>query len=911
MGGAASAAVARNESSSRRKGADKDKNRSSNVAATDSAARAASTERSRRFMENWIEPERVRMPSFQEHGLVRQGVLETMEPLGTIPKPAMIKKLTGIGREGSPTSSARGGKKKIILKRKNGASMGNNSATGAAGPASSALGMPELLSGTQSPTPSTVATPQPATSPTPAPVPEHSSVTTVMQNSSPTPTPKVEHLETPAIIPLSDAISEITPESQLDSASQPPPSSPPTMWDNIHRDHLRPPGSTSNPFLPDPIKESIEEAGSQNLPGSPQSAHSSASTYDSVTDEYYKRGTAIPARPIFNMSHRRVAGVEGATFPAGGDEDAEVAISSACTQQRIPQPPLGPRYTDAELGRIVQQKEIVRTAIEYGVAEAVKHRCYVDAYALRVGYDENQDNARFLLQTEAVYRQMATREAAGEWARTLQPYKTQGLDKQKALKYFVPEAESDKDFDFETHKPLQAPYLHLISIDMKEVRNPRRKRATPLGNSADEAQNHDHDESAVQPLVSETHSHEAHAQPDEAEQPERVATPPRKRQKTQTQTRDSSHAHKASIPSAAATRAMETADEGNVASSPARSTRAGSNISDISSLSSARSITPVEEAEDTPIQAAEASGNGNGNQASMQEVEQGELQVQGQLGGRPGLGVQASGTNTAHAEQAAVPVQPITLEPLRRLPARNARKNLAKNAYLVLPPDSDAFSNNSNLDSHSHPDSSNNTNLANNNHDPDPDAMSLGKSQHNKGEGSVSTNSLSSKTQQLSKRSQRGLPDYAPANKLDPADDKMLKRAAARKRTQDLTEKIRSTKPSFVRREPLQNSSAPERPVSSSSELSSVPEVEELGLELELELEREREREPVAQKGRAPGARATRANKRGHEEIEEDNTPFSEDFGIEGGTSTGGPSRAVTPRPQKKQKKEVRRFKQS
>lgn len=870
-------------------------------------------------MENWIEPERVRMPSFQEHGLVRQGVLETMEPLGTIPKPAMIKKLAGIGREGSPTtSSARGGKKKIILKRKNGASMGNSSAgastvAGAsAGPASSALGVPELLSGTQSPTPSTVATPQAGTSPTPAPVPERSSASTILQHSPSTPTPKAEPLETPALIPLSDAVSEITPEPRLDSATEPAPSSPPpNLWDNIHRDELRPPASTLNSFPSDPIKESIEGNASRNTPGTPQSVHSSASTYDSVTDEYYKRGTSIPGRSLFGVLDRQGdAGLEGARSLSHLEADEDGPASSTRAHQRVPQPSLGPWYTEAELSRVLQQKEVIKTAIEYGVAEAIKHHCYVDAYALRVAYDENQDNARFLLQTEAVYRQMATGEAAGEWARTLQPYKSQGLEDHKALKYFVPEAERDKDFDFATRKPQQAPYLHLISIDMREVRNPRRGRATPpaaAASNASEAPNHNHEDQSTMPLqASETDSHEAHAQPDEAEQPERVATPPRKRQKTQTQTRDSSRARKASTPSAAAARAMDTATRGKVPVSPEpRNIRAGSSISDVSSLSSARSITPVEEVEDKTgqaVQTAQPSGNLKANRVSMQQKEQGVSDLQDQVGDYSGLGAQVSGTNTAPPEQAAAPVQPITEAPTRRLPARKARDNLARNAYLVLPPESDAVSNNPNLNSHSQSHSSNNTNLANTNHH-DSDTMSLGKSQQHSGQDSAPTNHSSSKSQQPSKRSQRGLPDYAPANKLDPADDKMLKRAAARRRTQELTEKIRSNKPSFVRGESTHASSAPERPGSSSSELSSVPEVEELEMELE----------QVAQpkKGSASGARATRSNKRGHDEMDDVLTPFSEDFGVEAGSSTGGPSRAVTPRPQKKQKKEVRRFKQS
>lgn len=949
VGGGVAGAGRSDGTSSRGRGSDKDKVRGSSstaaAASTASAARTASTERSRRFMENWIEPERVRMASFQEHGLVRQGVLETMEPLGTVPKPALIKKLTGVGKEGSPTPSARAvKKKKIILTRK---SVPNSAtaaaAAAAAGPASSALGLPELMSDLQSPSPSTVATPHLGTSPisTPAPAtgPDQSSVSTALRDSSPTPAPKEDLLETHTRLPPSD------PMSESDPASQPAPSSPPNLWDNIHRDHLRPPPSTSNPFLADPVKESVEGIVPRKMPGTPQSVHSSASTYDSVTDEYYKRGTSIPSRSLFNVPYRRVAGVDGMRSASVMDADEDLTAHFARMQSRITRPPFGPWYTDAELTRIVNQKDVVKTAIERGVAEAIKHRCYVEAYALRFAYDEHQDDARFLLQTEAVYRQMATKEAAGEWARKLHPYKRRGNENQTALKYFVPEAETDKDFDVETHKPLQGPYAHLVSIDLSEVRNIRPKRATT---SAVEGQILNEVQNIAQPHVGETSSHEAQAQPEESEEPERVATPPRKRQKTQTQTqtrtRDSSKVGEAQTPSA---RAMDNAKGGTEGALAAiRETRAGSNISDVSSLSSARSITPVgepvEEAEQ-PEQAAQvaqaaqealAQASGNGNQAltqDMQEGKQGEQPVQGQLGAGASAGAEdvagvatatgatagVDGLGTSTTQQAAAAAQPITgAEPLRRLPARRARK-LAPNAYLlVLPPDSDAasdsnFNPQSHSDAHSHS-HSHSSNLANANNSPAPDSMSLGKQQqdNNAKDPALSTNNATTTTSSSSKapkRSQRGLPDYAPAHKLDPADDKLLMRLAAQKRTQEQTQAAQAKHDSFVRHgSPQPLASDDVRPASSSSSLSSVPDAEVMDADAVLE-----DMTLKARAGAGAASRATRAAKRSHDEIDLENTPFSVDFGGDAGTSTGGPSRAVTPRPQKKQKKEVRRFKQS
>lgn len=635
--------------------------------------------------------------------------------------------------------------------------------------------------------------------------------------------------------------------------------------------------------------------------------HSSASTYDSVTDEYIKRGTSIPSRSLFNMPYRRVAGIEGAGSASAVDADEDPMTAFARVQQHIPQPPLGPWYTDAELARIVKQKAVVKTAIECGVAEALKHRCYVDAYALRFAFIDHQDDPRFLLQTEAIYRQMATKEAAGEWARTLQPYKAQGDENQTALKYFVPEAETDKDFDGETHKPLPAPYAHLVSIDLSEVRNTRRRLAT---SSALEAQDHDNDNNMAQPHVGETLSHEAQAQPDEAEEPERVATPPRKRQKTQTKTRDSLQVREASTTSA---RAMDNVNGGqNVASPVLRETRAGSNISDVSSLSSARSITPVGELLVETAQAAQTSGD-QASTKNMQDGEQGVQEVQRQLGqdgsvseGVSGVAAGVDGSNTA--EQATPPVQPIKG---RRLPARKARDSLGPNAYLlypVLPSDSDATANSNANPRQSRNHSHHSFNSANNS--PTPDPMSLGKQnpppQDHSAKDSASKNvNTSSSSFKPPKRSQRGMPDYAPAQQLDPTDDKVLMRMAAQKKTHERTEEARAKDDSYVRRESAKvDASSEVRPGSSSSSLSSVPEVEMEDAELE----------QINLKARAAmsaGARATRATKRTHDEVDGDDTPFSIDFGGEAGTDTGVPSRAVTPRPPKKQKKELRRFKQS
>ncbi|KAI6391118.1 hypothetical protein MCOR23_009140 [Pyricularia oryzae] len=50
------------------------------------------------FMERWLEPQVQSKASFQEAGLIRQGVLENMAPLGTLPKPAVTRAAAAEGK---------------------------------------------------------------------------------------------------------------------------------------------------------------------------------------------------------------------------------------------------------------------------------------------------------------------------------------------------------------------------------------------------------------------------------------------------------------------------------------------------------------------------------------------------------------------------------------------------------------------------------------------------------------------------------------------------------------------------------------------------------------------------------------------------------------------------------------------
>lgn len=744
--------------------------------------RSASIERSRRFMESWIEPDRAKLTSFQEDGLIRQGVLETMEPLGTRPKPAMIKKLVGIGREASPTSSARGKLtgKRIVLKRKTGANAAVPS-SGRMTPGYAPSGPPEPLSGTQSPTPApstTIATPQTATSPINTPQPF-----LVPQNSSPD-----------QDLPATPNRGMVPSLASKDGPGQKMPSLPPAAL-------------STEPFLPDPVKQSIEEP--QNLPTTPRSI---ADTYD--TDDECRR----------ELSPQVV----------------EPSMSTRLT---------GPIYIASELARIIEHKEVVKTAIEKGVSEALRHFQYIDAWALQFMYDDKEEDARFLLLTEAVFTQTATPEALGEWARELHAFKLLAMQGNTAVRHFVPESRTDENYELPQAVP--AKYGDLITMDMTKLRD--------VNNYIEEPE-------------PEGGASRAEAEA-EAEQEERVATPPRKRQKTSS-CESPTMARKASNFAARASAMKKAGISSEVAKSPLRQRqRLPSEDSDLSSLSSLASLSPSPE----PDQWADSVRDSKEKVASINLHRQ--LSVSSQL----------NGTNEATPDEAVASAQPIA-GGRRRAPARARRSgpnNLAPERAGPVPGPSHGASNFTSK-SKAKPNSDLNS------RNPSPDYH------HSNNEDSSHT-----VTTQPSKRSRRGMPNFDPQFCLRQDDEGTVRRRMARNTTLRLTQEARMKEDSFVRNDSIGALSPPERPASSHSSLSSLSILEEGGFEDAIP----EVAAPIVRV--APSsARATRAAKRNHDDAEDDATPFSLDFPVEAGTIATS-SRMGTPRPNKKQRTGGRRLKLS
>ncbi|ROW12423.1 hypothetical protein VMCG_00809 [Cytospora schulzeri] len=804
-GGAAAGAGARARNSNDRGGKDRDRERDS-AKARESRDASSSLDRSRQFMEAWIEPERARLASFQEDGLVRQGVLETMEPLGARPRPAVFKKLFGASspfhREGSaavasagtgagagqdgggastPGARKGGAKRIVVLKRKN----GKGEKVASDGINSNANGRPGLI------------------------------------------------LKLNLKLNLNFNLNLL----------------------NLHHSTTFPPSYAANPFLPDPIKQSIE--GPPSLPTRLPTTPSSVALYNDADDStFFKRESSAQSAPILDMARTRAAasqqarartGSATASASAGNGADklatSEPAGYVPQAQHQAPRQN-GPYITEAETARIVQplQKEVVTKAIESGVNECLKHHHYDKAYAYRQIYDEYHDNPQFLLLAESIFRQTASTDAVFRWGLLIQHKIAEGQKDNTAVMYFVPEARDNKDFV--PHQPQPAPYRDLITLDLSRLQDlagdsdcKKRSHDEISDESVPESEPQPQSEPEQQQVQTKV---EFEVQSETAKiDPEPVATPPRPPKRQKLQTRE---------PSSARSTGRKTASRGmngrENASPSRRKTRSGSVASD-SSLSSARSVTPpppppAQEVADEDKQVQDV---GDAQSSAAAGVVDGE---------RPSSADAPNAEASAQEPEPAAQPQPMTTRP-RRAPARRGRNANASQ------PDS----NNSQQQQRNSP--STNAPAVNGTPAPPP--------------------------QQRSRNPRRGAPDFTPTQKLDENDEITKRRRAAKEFTINLTNRARSQVISDVRHEPRPGE--PMRDQSPQSDLSSVPEVEDL------------EPSPppppaTAQSGRS--ARAARQNKRQHSQVDgDDDVQATPPSFPPAEPSTTVTSRAVTPiRPAKR-----------
>ncbi|KAI1457261.1 hypothetical protein F4805DRAFT_199831 [Annulohypoxylon moriforme] len=135
---------------------------------------------------------------------------------------------------------------------------------------------------------------------------------------------------------------------------------------------------------------------------------------------------------------------------------------SSPVQAAAPSPqPVTFRAPASTLGR-VPDKELVDKVVEIAVDEALRLYRYPTAWALRLLYDENSSDPRFVAMVEDIFQQRADVESIKEFNRLVSDKKKDGKKDNKGCYYFVPPSTGSR---FTPHKPKAAPYSDLVKMD--------------------------------------------------------------------------------------------------------------------------------------------------------------------------------------------------------------------------------------------------------------------------------------------------------------------------------------------------------------------------------------------------------------------------------------------------------------
>lgn len=233
------------------------------------------------------------------------------------------------------------------------------------------------------------------------------------------------------------------------------------------------------------------------------------------------------------------------------------------------QQPAGGANADAQP---VSQKEFIDKVVEAAVDEALTHFRYPTAWALRTLYDENSANQEFLDMIQKVFLQTTNADELEEFARRIHAKKKEGKKDNKAFYYFVPPSTNSHSA---AHPPKRAPYGNLLKFDVSTLRL-------------------DQDAGSSKPLKRERPAAAQEPEPEperdaEPQEPEEPELRPRKRRKSGRQ-------HQEATPSSSTKMAANgvKVEANAIAKTPSRKRTRQRSVSSISSLSSARSLSPPE-----------------------------------------------------------------------------------------------------------------------------------------------------------------------------------------------------------------------------------------------------------------------------------------------------------------------------
>ncbi|KAL2256652.1 hypothetical protein VTK26DRAFT_1352 [Humicola hyalothermophila] len=242
------------------------------------------------------------------------------------------------------------------------------------------------------------------------------------------------------------------------------------------------------------------------------------------------------------------------------------------------------------------RKALIDKVVEAAVDEALSHFRYPTAWALRTLYDENSSRPEFLSMIEKVFMQTADADTLEEFAKLMLAKKKEGKKENKGFYYFEPPSQNS---NAAPPRPKRAPYGNLVKFDLStlHLEQPKKSNKRTRRTVAPQPER----EPRPEPVVPEP---EPESEPEPAE-PAEPELHPRKKRKSGKQSESASN-KMAATTTTTTTNGGVNGNKANAETPSRRRTRARS-VSSISSLSSARSLSPP-----ASIQKARQGDEGNG-----------------------------------------------------------------------------------------------------------------------------------------------------------------------------------------------------------------------------------------------------------------------------------------------------------
>lgn len=170
-----------------------------------------------------------------------------------------------------------------------------------------------------------------------------------------------------------------------------------------------------------------------------------------------------PGRPRKNTTTARAKSPPPPPATLHSDSPSSPAPSSVPAPVNFVAPP---SLRDKE----PDNKTLADLAVECAVEEALQHHRYPTAWALRLLYDDNSKDNRFVAMIEDIYLQRADVDTQREFSRLVREKKKEGKRDNTACDYFVPPSPGNSRST--PNKPKPAPYGAMLTMDFSAAKTP-------------------------------------------------------------------------------------------------------------------------------------------------------------------------------------------------------------------------------------------------------------------------------------------------------------------------------------------------------------------------------------------------------------------------------------------------------